>query len=120
MPERLGSIGLFYKCVDISAIIALDASKFLLASAWLYRGEAAALFPKPPQEKIKRVKGLLYDGFSFAVARQIKISNYNSLMVSVTEILLILLAGAYAATTAARITNRIMTIKEVTGKLHVA
>ena len=73
MPERLGSIGLFYKCVDISAIIALDASRFLLASAWLYRGEAAALFPKPPQEKIKRVKGLLYDGFSFAVARQIKI-----------------------------------------------
>ena len=120
MPERLGSIGLFYKCVDISAIIALDASRFLLASAWLYRGEAAALFPKPPQEKIKRVKGLLNDGFfSFAVVRQFSFY-YNSLMVSVTEILLILLAGAYAATTAARITNRIMTIKEVTGKLHVA
>ena len=119
MPERLGSIGLFYKCVDISAIIALDASRFLLASAWLYRGEAAALFPKPPQEKIKRVKGPLYDGFSFAVVRQFSFY-YNSLMVSVTEILLILLAGAYAATTAARITNRIMTIKEVTGKLHVA
>ena len=119
MPERLGNIGLFYKCVDISAIIALDASRFLLASAWLYRGEAAALFPKPPQEKIKRVKGPLYDGFSFAVVWQFSFY-YNSLMVSVTEILLILLAGAYAATTAARITNRIMTIKEVTGKLHVA
>ena len=119
MPERLGNIGLFHKCVDISAIIALDASRFLLASAWLYRGEAAALFPKPPQEKIKRVKGLLYDGFSFAVVRQFSFY-YNSLIVSVTEILLILLAGAYAATTAARITNRIMTIKEVRGKLHVA
>lgn len=45
---------------------------------------------------------------------------YNSLMVSVTEILLILLAGAYAAITAARITNKRMTIKEVTGKLHTA
>lgn len=119
MAERLGNIGLFYKCVDISAIIALDASRFLLASAWLYRGEAAALFPKPPQEKIKRVKGPLYDGFFFAVVRQFSFY-YNSLMVSVTEILLILLAGAYAATAAARITNRIMTIKEVTGKLHVA
>lgn len=41
-------------------------------------------------------------------------------MVSVTEILLILLAGAYAAITAARITNKRITIKEVTGKLHTA
>ena len=81
---------------------------------------AAALIAQSRRWIYGRVKGLLYDGFfSFAVVRQFSFY-YNSLIVSVTEILLILLAGAYAATTAARITNRIMTIKEVTGKLHVA
>ena len=82
--------------------------------------KAAALISQSRRWMNGRVKGLLYDGFfSFAVVRQFSFY-YNSLMVSVTEILLILLAGAYAATTAARITNRIMIIKEVTGKLHVA
>lgn len=76
-------------------------------------------FQSRRRKKLSVSIGPLYDGFSFAVVRQFSFY-YNSLMVSVTEILLILLAGAYAATTAARITNRIMTIKEFTGKLHVA
>ena len=84
------------------------------------QSKTAALIAQSRRWMYGRVKGLLYDGFfSFAVVRQFSFY-YNSLIVSVTEILLILLAGAYAATTAARITNRIMTIKEVTGKLHVA
>ena len=58
------------------------------------RKETAALKSKPPFHKARENMSAVRRLFSFAVVRQIKILNYNSLMVAVIGILRILFAGA--------------------------
>ena len=58
---------------------------------------AALIFSKPPLHR-RMEMCLLYDGFfSFTVVRQIKILNYNSLMVAVIGMLQMRFAGAKGA-----------------------
>ena len=82
------------------------------------RKETAALKSKPPfQMGVSNC--LLYDGFfSFAVVRQIKILNYNSLMVAVIGMLQMRFAGAKGARREVNTSNTSISPIDVKGICH--
>ena len=82
------------------------------------RKETAALKSKPPFHKARENMSAVRRLFSFAVVRQIKILNYNSLMVAVIGMLQMRFAGAKGARREVNTSNTSIFPIDVKGICH--
>ena len=82
------------------------------------RKETAALRSKPPFHKARENMSAVRRLFSFAVVRQIKILNYNSLMVAVIGMLQMRFAGAKGARREVNTSNTSISPIDVKGICH--
>ena len=82
------------------------------------RKETAALKSKPPFHKARENVSAVRRLFSFAVVRQIKILNYNSLMVAVIGMLQMRFAGAKGARREVNTSNTSISPIDVKGICH--
>ncbi len=82
------------------------------------RKETAALKSKPPFHKARENMSAVRRLFSFAVVRQIKILNYNSLMVAVIGMLQMRFAGAKGARREVNTSNTSISPIDVKGICH--
>ena len=82
------------------------------------RKETAALKSKPPFHKARENVSAVRRLFSFAVVRQIKILNYNSLMVAVIGMLQMRFAGAKGARREVNTSNTSIFPIDVKGICH--